>query len=259
MNLLSIVSVLCVWVSFVSLSEFIHTSLVLLLSRVSFLHGPVFLLEFELLLGNGDLSSFAHVREIFQKLLNTARKQIRVLVALLSQHLSCLRALPLIIHIADNQLVGLVSESVKFGDWTVTRNVCRWEINGLLDVPELVLVSIAEIQKQKGRVSSQTKHICGVRYRRRLWDTSAVRIHRLCVFDLFSSRVVYWVHLGGRNVRLGPRKSWSCHLASTNIHLSHLGANLTDTVPNLEPILHANLASLLVQLIDGFFDHLFAE
>ena len=97
--------------------------------------------------GDWHVPSFDTVRALFQKLLNATTKQECVFVALLSQQGSLRSALSLIIHVAYDQLVRCILESVELRNGAVTSDVCRWEIDGLFYMPVCIFIRFSEIKK----------------------------------------------------------------------------------------------------------------
>ena len=58
-----------------------------------------------------------------------------------------LSALSLIIHIAYDKLVRCILESVKLWNGAITSDVCRWEIDGLFNMPVSIFFRVSKIEK----------------------------------------------------------------------------------------------------------------
>ena len=117
--------------------------------------------------------------------LDTATEKKCVFITLLSQQRCLLRSLSFVVHVADNELVGGVFKSIELWNGAVSGNIGGWEIDGFLNMPRLILVSLSQIEKQKGGVSCDSKHISRISNSRGLGDARSNRVHRLGVFAFF--------------------------------------------------------------------------
>ena len=147
------------------ISELLHHLLFFLLSGLL-----LFSLLFQLLLSKdllrrGHMPTLDELGMVLQELLNASTQEVSVLVPFLAQQLSVLSALPFIIHIGDYQLVGLILEAEKLWNRLVAGYIRAWEIDCLLDAPQVVLVWVSQVKQQERCVGRYSKHVSGVGHR----------------------------------------------------------------------------------------------
>ena len=97
----------------------------------------------------GHVPTLNQVVELFVELLETARQQVYILIALLSHQIGSGRSLPLISHVYDNQFVSFVLESIQLGYDFVPANVRRRVVDCFLDAPEVVLLGLSQIEQEE--------------------------------------------------------------------------------------------------------------
>ena len=78
------------------------------------------------------------------------------------EHLGVLDAGPLVEHVANDQSIGLILETEQLRDGLVASDVRSWEVDGLLDVPLLVLVGVAQVKQQELSIGRDAEHISSV-------------------------------------------------------------------------------------------------
>ena len=147
------------------ISELLHHLLFFLLSGLL-----LFSLLFQLLLSKdllrrGHIPTLDELGMVLQELLDASTQEVSVLIPFLAQQLGVLRALPLIIHVSDYQLVGLILEAEKLWNCLVAGYIRAWEIDCLLDAPQVVLVRVSKVEQQERCVGRDSKHVSGVGHR----------------------------------------------------------------------------------------------
>jgi hypothetical protein len=108
------------------------------------------MLLLEFLLG-GDLTAFKKRMVFICKHANTACQQVNVVVAFFKNNFCCLGAVPFIVGVDDNQLVGFIFELRELAENGVLLDVHCWKVDCVHNVPFAVLRLLSKVQQQNFR------------------------------------------------------------------------------------------------------------
>lgn len=132
------------------------------------------------LLGARHCFAFDEVGELLCELLDTPAQEVDILVALLKEDLRQCRALALIAHVDDDQLIRLVFKAEELRYNLIAADVRGRVVNGLLNVIQLIVLWVPQIEQKELSVLGNSQHLGCIGHSRDLrcrLRNSCVRCH----------------------------------------------------------------------------------